>query len=167
VTFIKSYTGKHTVTYSGKLAKENGEFVVKGGYKINKGKEATGTFSLLLVGNKAQAQKEINSVMTNAEITFVDFKADIQPEAQEVVNGIGSIISKYPMICVMVEGHTMCGNGKGCEGECVNAQLAGNRIANVVAAMQRAGCENKFESKGWGCKHPEVKAKKLVRISTF
>ena len=113
------------------------------------------------------AQKEINSVMANAEITFVDFKADIQPAAQKVVNGIGSIVSKHPTISVRVEGHTMCRDGKGCEGECVNAELAGNRIANVVAAMQHAGCKNKFESKGWGCKHPEVKAKKLVRISTF
>jgi hypothetical protein len=62
VTFTKSYTGKHTVAYSGKLAKENGEFVINGGYKVS---NSTGTFSLLLVGNKARAQKEINSLMAD------------------------------------------------------------------------------------------------------
>jgi hypothetical protein len=58
--------------------------VINGGYKRNSGKHSTGTFSLLLVRNKARAQKEIDSVeMAKAEeMMFVDFKADIlQPVA--------------------------------------------------------------------------------------
>jgi hypothetical protein len=45
-----------------RLAKEDGEVVINGGYKLNSGKHSTGTFSLLLVRNKARAQKEIDSV---------------------------------------------------------------------------------------------------------
>ena len=46
----------------------------------------------------------------------------------------------------------MARGAKASASHCVNAELAGNRIANVVAALQHAGCKStgKFESKGVG-----------------
>ena len=97
----------------------------------------------------------------------MDFKADIKPEAAEVVTGIAAIVAKYPELNVTVEGHTGCLNGRGCQtADCTNQALAAARIGNVVAAMKGAGgCSNEFSIKGWECKHPEIKAKKAVRIS--
>ena len=163
VTFVKKYPA-HTVTYTGNLAKEE-EYYITGKFVVNKGGKTSGTFRLDLVSENMKIQKEIDAVLARAEITFVDFKADVKDAGATTVKAVAKVLAKYPDVAIICEGHTKCGNGKGCAGDCTNAKLAGDRISNVVRMMTENGCKNKFEVKGWGCKHPEVKAEKAVRIS--
>lgn len=113
---------------------------------------------------KEELQKEVNEIL-KAEITFTIGKADIKPEGRKTVENVAAVMSKYPDQSFLVEGHTDCGTKCSANKPCKYAKLADDRAANVVSMLRDCGCKNNFDSKGWGCRHPEVGLKAKVRIS--
>jgi hypothetical protein len=85
----------------------------------------------------------------------------------EVLEKMSIFLSKFPDIDIRVECHTFCagcGYNDGSDNACGSITLANSRALSVIKYLQSKGCINTFIPKGWGCTHPELKAKKLIRI---
>ena len=65
---------------------------------------------------------------------------------------------------VLVESHEACPDDGVCTSEYCN-RVSDLKGAKVVKHFRENKCQNKFNIKSWGCKHPEIKNKELIRIS--
>jgi len=97
------------------------------------------------------------------EIDFVVNDSGITPEGRSVCSKVSNILLQYPELQIHVESHTSCKPGR-CTKECRLMQLSQDRVDNVRDALIDCGCQNVFFTKGWGCKHPEVGAERVVKI---
>jgi outer membrane protein OmpA-like peptidoglycan-associated protein len=70
-----------------------------------------------------------------------------------------------PDAVYFVESHTKCEGGN-CKGEaCMNIRVAEERSMRIVRHLTSNGCRNSLVYKSWGCRHPDVCSKDLIRIS--
>lgn len=109
-----------------------------------------------------QIRREIEEAMKE-QIEFVQNKADITSQGKAIVNKVVPFLLKWPNIPINIESHTNCFKGK-CKEGCILSQLSQDRVDSVKEYLLAAGCRNKFSCRGWGCKHPELKNVRLVRI---
>lgn len=107
-------------------------------------------------------RREIEETMKE-EIEFVKNKADITDQGKSICDKVIPFLRKVPDIDIYIESHTNCQKGK-CDDGCYLMDLSQERVDNVKGYFQKHGCQNKFITKGWGCKHPEYRNVRLVRI---
>lgn len=97
------------------------------------------------------------------QIEFVKNKSDITEQGQLICNKVVPLLKRMPHLVIHIESHTNCFLAK-CEHGCILMELSQERVDNVRNYFINAGCTNQFIAKGWGCKHPEHKNVRLVRI---
>ena len=73
------------------------------------------------------------------------------------------LLLKLPDMKINVESHTNCKKGK-CDNGCHLMDLSQERVETVKHFFKEHGAANEFHTKGWGCRHPELKNVRLVRI---
>lgn len=97
------------------------------------------------------------------QIEFVKNKAELTAQGQAICEKIIPFLRRMPKLVIHIESHTNCFRGK-CDEGCNLMELSQERVDSVMEYFLAAGCRNKFVTKGWGCKHPELQNVRLVRI---
>lgn len=101
------------------------------------------------------------------EIRFEDSKAEV--DEGKVLHRVALFLRKYPEIDINIESHTACIGPTGvglCAGDmnCASLLFSEQRATAIEQFLRGMGCKNQFLCRGWGCKHPSVGNKKLIRM---
>ena len=101
------------------------------------------------------------------EIRFEDSKAEVGDG--KLLQRVSAFLLKYPEIDLHIEGHTTCIGPTGsalCADDmnCTSLLLSEQRVMAIEQYLKDRGCINHFMSRGWGCKHPTVGSKNLIRM---
>lgn len=97
------------------------------------------------------------------EIEFVQNKAELTDQGKVICNKVLPFLLKLPDMKIHVESHTNCKKGK-CDKGCHLMDLSQDRVDTVKRYFVEHGSTNEFQTKGWGCRHPELKNVRMVRI---
>jgi outer membrane protein OmpA-like peptidoglycan-associated protein len=97
------------------------------------------------------------------EIEFVKNQATLTPQGEAVCAKVVPFLLRLPDMVIHIESHTNCFHGK-CDNGCYLMALSQERVDTVRSFFLKNGCKNEFLTKGWGCKHPELRNIRLVRI---
>lgn len=112
--------------------------------------------------------KELKGMMYGEEeISFDDSKADV--DEGKLLYRVALFLRKYPQIDINIESHTECIGPHGqqlCADDmnCASLLFSEQRATSIEEFLRGLGCTNHFMCRGWGCKHPTVGPKKLIRI---
>lgn len=116
-------------------------------------KEVT-TGAAWAMAEKQQAQKQIDAILAKGQVDFVPFKATLTAKGKSTCHDVFRVLDEHPTMSMLVEGHTNCGTP--CAAECKNSKLAEDRCASVVEVLIMTGATNDFQTRAWGCKHPQI-----------
>lgn len=97
------------------------------------------------------------------EIEFVKNQATLTPQGEAVCQKVVPFLLRLPDMIIHIESHTNCFAGK-CDQGCYLMELSQHRVDTVRSYFLQNGCKNEFLTKGWGCKHPQFRNIRLVRI---
>jgi outer membrane protein OmpA-like peptidoglycan-associated protein len=97
------------------------------------------------------------------EIEFVKNQATLTAQGEAVCAKVVPFLLRLPDMVIHIESHTNCFHGK-CDKGCYLMELSQSRVDTVRSYFLKHGCKNEFLTKGWGCKHPELRNIRLVRI---
>jgi outer membrane protein OmpA-like peptidoglycan-associated protein len=99
------------------------------------------------------------------EIEFVKNQATLTSQGEAVCAKVIPFLLRLPDMVIHIESHTNCFHGK-CDGAkgCYLKELSQQRVDTVRSYFLKSGCRNEFLTKGWGCKHPQLRNIRLVRI---
>jgi len=76
---------------------------------------------------------------------------------------VSAFLCKYPEMDIHIESHLNC--TPQCSGnECLKCGFSEERCQAVELFLLEHNCSNQFLSMGWGCKHPLVGSKSLIRL---
>jgi outer membrane protein OmpA-like peptidoglycan-associated protein len=106
--------------------------------------------------------KEIEEVMKE-QIEFEPNHPDLTPQGEAICNRVVPFLLRVPHMPIYIDSHTSCQPGR-CDNGCSLMDLSQKRVDIVKKYFEARGCSNIFICKGWGCKHPEYLAVRLVRI---
>ena len=114
-------------------------------------------------GDKVRAiMYEIEETLKE-EIEFVQNKAELSAQGKGICDKVLPFLLKLPDMKINIESHTNCKKGK-CEEGCHLMELSQERVDTVRCYFVERGASNEFHTKGWGCRHPELKNVRKVRI---
>ena len=110
----------------------------------------------------ATLKEELDDTMTEP-LEFVKNTAELSPSGLQSCLKIIPVLLSNPTLAICIDGHTNCFLDK-CKDHCIHVQLSQLRVDAVKEQLTRGGAHNNILTKGWGCKHPELKNKRAVRI---
>jgi outer membrane protein OmpA-like peptidoglycan-associated protein len=110
----------------------------------------------------ATLKEELDDTMTEP-LEFVKNTAELSPSGLQSCLKIIPVLLSNPTLAICIDGHTNCFLDK-CKDHCTHVQLSQLRVDAVKEQLTRGGAHNNILTKGWGCKHPELKNKRAVRI---
>jgi len=107
-------------------------------------------------------KEELDNSMTEP-LEFVKNKAELSPAGLEACRKLVPILLRNRSLPICIDGHTNCFLDK-CKDHCMHLHLSQQRVDAVKEQLRRGGAHNNILTKGWGCKHPELKNVRAVRI---
>lgn len=107
-------------------------------------------------------QGQLDSALTE-QVEFVKNKAELSPAGLQACKEAVPILLSNPSIAFCIDGHTNCFLDT-CRDHCLHVLLSQQRVDAVKEQLKAGGAHNNIFAKGWGCKHPEVKNERAVRI---
>jgi len=114
---------------------------------------AAGTESRLIAFIRDTTQRAGESASFDMDrLTFANNSANLQPQSDDQLQSIATIIKSYPNVAVRVSGYTdNVGNAA------ANRKLSAQRASNVRAALVKDGVPaSQLSSEGYGGKNPEA-----------
>mmetsp|Transcript_29162 Transcript_29162/g.40062 ORF Transcript_29162/g.40062 Transcript_29162/m.40062 type:complete len:683 (+) Transcript_29162:267-2315(+) len=80
-----------------------------------------------------------------------------------VLHKVAAFLCKYPEMDIHIESHMNC--NPPCSGdECSQCELSDERCQAVELFLLENSCANQCLTMGWGCKHPMLGSKNLIRL---
>lgn len=126
--------------------------------------------ALAAVEHEREAEREkVRGIMyeieetLKEEIEFVQNKAELSDQGKHICDKVLPFLLKLPDMKINIESHTNCKKGK-CDHGCHLMDLSQERVDTVRSYFLERGASNEFHTKGWGCRHPELKNVRKVRI---
>jgi outer membrane protein OmpA-like peptidoglycan-associated protein len=107
-------------------------------------------------------KEELDNSMTEP-LEFVKNKAELSPAGLDACTKILPVLLRNPELPICIDGHTNCFLDK-CKDHCTHVHLSQKRVDAVKEQLRQGGAHNNILTKGWGCKHPELKNVRAVRI---
>jgi outer membrane protein OmpA-like peptidoglycan-associated protein len=133
-------------------------------------KKAEYEVALVAVEKEREAEHDkVKAIMYDIEMTlkeeieFVQNKAELTTQGKSICNKVLPLLLKLPDMKINIESHTNCKKGI-CDDGCHLMDLSQDRVDTVRSFFEEHGASNEFHTKGWGCRHPELKNVRLVRI---
>ena len=108
-------------------------------------------------------KKELSDTMQEQQVEFVKNKAELSREGLASCDNIVPILLRNPSLAICIDSHTNCFLEK-CKDHCIHMPLSQQRVDCVKAQLKKGGAHNNIITKGWGCKHPEIKNQRGVHI---
>lgn len=138
--------------------------------KLADKKKAEYEAALAAVEQEREAENaKIKAIMYDIEMTlkeeieFVQNKAELTHLGKGICDKVLPLLLKLPDMKINIESHTNCKKGK-CDNGCHLMDLSQDRVDTVKSYFVERGATNEFHTKGWGCRHPELKNVRMVRI---
>ena len=97
------------------------------------------------------------------EIEFHQNSPELTDQGKVICKKVLPFLLKLPDMIINIESHTNCKKGK-CDNGCHLMDLSQQRVETVKHYLIEHGATNEFHTKGWGCRHPELKNVRMVRI---
>lgn len=100
------------------------------------------------------------------DLKFVQNQDSVTPESLPTVDSVAAVLREYPELMIHIDSHTNCSQSTkfNCDEACRMCDLSQRRADNVKHMLISRGCQNVIISKGWGCKHPQIGNKRIVKI---
>lgn len=108
-------------------------------------------------------KKELADTMQEQQVEFVKNKAELTSEGLKSCRMLVPILLRNPSLAICIDSHTNCFLDK-CKDHCIHMALSQQRVDCVKAQLKEGGAHNSIITKGWGCKHPEIKNQRAVHI---
>jgi outer membrane protein OmpA-like peptidoglycan-associated protein len=96
-------------------------------------------------------------------LEFVKNKAELSPAGLASCRQLVPILRRNPSLAICIDSHTNCFLDK-CKERCTHLHLSQRRVDAVKEELAAGGAHNYIITKGWGCKHPDIKNVRAVRI---
>mmetsp|Transcript_17982 Transcript_17982/g.30084 ORF Transcript_17982/g.30084 Transcript_17982/m.30084 type:complete len:411 (-) Transcript_17982:1063-2295(-) len=152
-----------------KIAEEKAKEADKA-LKLADKKKAEYEEALAVVEQEREAENaKIKAIMYDIEMTlkeeieFVQNKAELTAIGKGICDKVLPLLLKLPDMKINIESHTNCKKGR-CDDGCHLMDLSQDRVDTVKFYFVERGATNEFHTKGWGCRHPELKNVRKVRI---
>ena len=108
-------------------------------------------------------KNELIQTMQDYQLEFVKNKAELTSAGLESCQQILKILLRNPSMAICIDGHTNCYLDK-CKDHCIHMKLSQQRVDVVKDQLKHGGLHNNIVTKGWGCKHPQIKNERAVHI---
>jgi outer membrane protein OmpA-like peptidoglycan-associated protein len=114
---------------------------------------------------RIDAIDKLEKSMVN-DLKFVQNQDSVTPESLPTVDSVAAVLREYPELMIHIDSHTNCSQSTkfNCDEACRMFELSQRRADNVKHMLISRGCQNVIVSKGWGCKHPQIGNKRIVKI---
>lgn len=106
---------------------------------------------------RIDALKRIEDIMRH-DVGFEKNSAILAADGIVTCLQIAKVLIEYPELVISIESHTSCDQSEvfNCNDGCRMAELSQNRVDAIKNELEKTGCVNTLQCKGWGCEHPVV-----------
>jgi outer membrane protein OmpA-like peptidoglycan-associated protein len=111
----------------------------------------------------AAVRQELQDTLQEQQVEFVMNKAELSAAGRESCRLLVPILLRNPSLAICIDSHTNCFLEK-CKDHCIHMSLSQQRVDAVKDELKKGGAHNNIITKGWGCKHPEIKNQRAVHI---